>query len=314
MKLFISKMQSPKPPLIIVVGPTAVGKTALAIDLAERFNGEIISADSRLFYRGLDVGTAKPTISERRGIPHHLIDIVEPDETLSLSVFQSLARQVIGEIINRFRLPFLVGGTGQYIRAVIEDWQVPQLAPDLQMRQAIHEWGKMIGGEELHRKLSRLDPAAAEKIDWRNLRRTVRAWEVILRTGRRFSDQRLKGESPYALTIIGLKRPRVELYKRIDARIDAMIAGGLIEEVRSLLAKGYSPELPSLSAIGYREIITYLQGQITLDEAVIRIKRATRIFVRRQSNWFKGNDPAIHWYENRPGILDLIEQEILSLK
>ncbi len=291
-------------PLVVIVGPTAVGKSAAAIELARRFEGEIISADSRLFYRGMDIGTAKPTLEEMSGVAHHLIDVADPGQNWSLALFQREARRIIEEVHRRGHLPFLVGGTGQYVRAVIEGWRIPPQAPDPRLRDALDQWAAEIGGAALHDRLAVLDPAAAASIDERNVRRTVRALEVTLHSGRRFSEQRLRSECPYQLLILGLKRPREELYARIDARIDAMIKGGLVEEVRSLLDKGYSDDLPTLSAIGYREILAYLQGKISLDEAVLLMKRQTHQFVRRQANWFKENDPSIHWVQAGDGAVD----------
>jgi len=282
--------------LIVLVGPTAVGKTETAVQLALRLCGEIISADSRLFYRGMDIGTAKPSLQERQGVPHHLIDIADPDETLSLAVFQRLARQALVEIWSRDRLPILVGGTGQYTRAVTQGWEVPPVQPDPRLRAALEVWEKEIGKEGLHARLAVLDPAAATAIDARNVRRTVRALEVILTTGRRFSDQRSSAPPDFPSLTIGLARPRDELYLRLDRRIDAMLEAGFVQEVERLLAQGYSPDLPTLSAIGYGEIAAYFLGEITLDEAVALIKRRTRIFVRRQANWFKPDDPHIHWF------------------
>jgi tRNA dimethylallyltransferase len=294
-------------PLIVLVGPTAVGKTEIAIRLAEHLGGEIVSADSRLFYRGMDIGTAKPTLAERGRVPHHLIDVAEPDEAWSLVIFQQEARRVIAGIHARGRLPFLVGGTGQYIRSVTEGWQAPAAQPDPRLRAALEAWVGQIGSQGLHERLSSLDPRAGEQIDARNLRRTVRALEVILSTGRLFSAQRQRGETPYNLLTLGLTRPRPELYARLDARIEAMFAAGWVEEVRSLLAKGYAPGLPSLSAIGYPQVIDYLQGKATYAEAVMLIKRLTRQFVRRQANWFKANDPQIHWFTAGKGTLEAME-------
>lgn len=294
-------------PLLVVVGPTAVGKTDFSIQLAERIGGEIVSADSRLFYRGMDIGTAKPSKAERSRVPHHLIDVANPDETWSLALFQQVVHHVISEIHGRERLPILVGGTGQYIRAVIEGWSLPKQPPDMKLRNALEEWASKIGAFELHRKLAIMDAEAAKQIDARNLRRTVRALEVIFRTGRRFSEQRRQTSSPYNFLVIGLKRPRAELYRRIDERVDRMIAGGLIREVQSLLASGYNPDLPAFSAIGYRQIIQYLQGKCSLEEAVVDIKRSTRQFVRRQANWFKDNDPGIHWFDMTNDTLGQVE-------
>ncbi len=298
------------PPLIVILGPTAVGKTEVALQLAERLHGEIVSADSRLLYRGMDIGTAKPTLTEQARVPHHLVDVTDPDEAWSLAVFQRAAYQAIGGIQARGRLPFLVGGTGQYIRAVIEGWEIPEVEPDPRLRVALEKWAGEIGAEGLHARLSALDPAAAARIDPPNLRRTVRALEVILHTGRRFSAQKGRRGSPYRTLILGLNRPRPELYERIDARIQAMLDAGLIEEVGGLLKQGYSPDLPPLSAIGYRQIIAYLQNEITLDEVLVQMKRITRQFVRRQANWFKADDPNILWFRAGPGIAAEMEQAI----
>jgi tRNA dimethylallyltransferase len=287
------------PPLIVIVGPTAVGKTELAIQLAERLNGEIVSADSRLFYRGMDIGTAKPSAAEMARVPHHLIDVADPDETWSLAVFQQKARAAIDGIHQKGRLPFLVGGTGQYVRAVTQGWTPPEVAPDHRLRATLEHLKDEKGNEGiywLHDKLRLLDPSAAEKIDPRNVRRTIRALEVILTTGRKFSAQSGQVESPYHLITIGLNRPREELYQRVDERIDLMFANGFLYEVNSLLSKGYSPSLPSMSAIGYREAIRVAKGEWTVDQAKVEMRRTTRIFVRRQANWFKESDPQIRWF------------------
>jgi tRNA dimethylallyltransferase len=306
-----------KPPLIVIVGPTAVGKTEIASQLAEWSKGEIVSADSRLFYRGMDIGTAKPTLAERTRVPHHLIDIAEPDQNWSLAMFQQAAYQAIEETHARGNLPFLVGGSGQYIRAVIDGWSIPGVEPNPDLRRSLESWSKQVGSEGLYSRLEQIDPEAAARIDPRNLRRTIRALEVILYTGERFSAQRRKGDAPYRHLILGLTRPRPELYARIDARIDAMLNAGLIEEVASLLALGYDPGLPSLSAIGYRQIVDYLQGEIGLEEAIIQMKRSTRRFVRRQANWFKPDDPQIKWFQVTDDILDQmsgIMKEFLTSK
>lgn len=285
-----------KPPLILIVGATAVGKTELAIKLAEKFNGEILSADSRLFYKGMDVGTAKPSKEELSRVSHHLIDIVNPDETLSLAVFQKKATDIIENIYQRNKIPFLVGGTGQYVRAVTEGWTPPEVTPNEQLRNVLEKMKEERGEEWLYAKLKLLDSEAAEKIDLRNYRRTIRALEVIFSTGRKFSEQRSKGESPYHLISIGLTRPREELYKRVDERIEQMFANGLIDEVKGLLDKGYSPTLPSMSAIGYRECVSVVQGHMSIEQAKVEMRRMTRIFVRRQSNWFKESDESIKWF------------------
>ena len=302
-----------KPSLILIVGPTAVGKSEFAIRLAERLNAELISADSRLFYRSMDIGTAKPSRADRQRVPHHLIDIADPDQTVSLADFQRLAREAILDIHSRGRRPFLVGGTGQYVRAVTQAWQPPAVHPDQTIRRALEETDRLGGGSLLYRRLTAMDPAAAGKIEPSNTRRTVRALEVILKTGRRFSEQRGSGESPFDLLAIGLRRPRPELYARVDARIDDMFSAGLLDEVRALLARGYSPELPSMSAIGYRQCIEVLRGRMPVDAAKAEIRRLTRIFVRRQANWFKESDPGIKWFDaNEAGLIEAVSSFLRS--
>lgn len=293
----LTKIEGQRLTLVLIVGPTAVGKTEIAIQLAERMSGEIVSADSRLFYRGMDIGTAKPTRPERSRVPHHLIDIADPDETLSLSVFQHEAQRVISDIQARGKLPLLVGGTGQYVRAVTQAWTPPHVQPNSKLRAELEKIQKERGKEWLYDKLNSLDPEAAANIDLRNVRRTIRALEVILTTGRKFSELRGQGQSPYHLITIGLSRPRPELYARIDARIEEMFKQGLLDEVKSLLSKGYSPELPTISAIGYRECVKVIDGHWGMEEAKVAMRRATRSFVRRQANWFKENDPAINWFQ-----------------
>jgi len=297
-------------PLVVIVGPTAVGKTEISVQLAERLGGEIVSADSRLFYRGMDIGTAKPSLLERDRVPHYLIDIADPDQTLSLPQFQEKARYALEVVHIRGRLPFLVGGTGQYIRAVLQGWDPPRVPPNPDLRLTLERWADEIGKEALYTRLSSLDPQAATRIDPRNLRRTIRALEVIFTSGLPFSQQSLRSHSPYHSLLLGLIRSRTELYARIDARLEDMLKRGFVEEVNSLLDRGYSPDLPALSAIGYHQIIAHLQGEITLDEAILQIKRLTRTFVRRQANWFKAQDPEIYWFEVKPRVVDQIQELI----
>ena len=297
-------------PLVVILGPTAVGKTELSIRLAERLGGEIVSADSRLFYRGMDIGTAKPTPAERARVPHHLIDVAAPDEVWNLAFYLQEAKNVIREIHQRGNLPFLVGGTGQYIQALVEGWRIPGVEPDPALREALLAWAEEIGPEGLRARLAVLDPDAAAEIDGPNLRRMIRALEVILRSGELFSAQKGKGPTPYHVLRLGLTRPRQELYERVDLRIQNMLEAGFIEEVKSLLAQGYSPNLPPLSAIGYRQIIHYLNNVITLEEAVRQMKSKTRQFVRRQANWFQADDPQINWFQVSEDILVEMEEEI----
>src|SRR6185503_1565925 len=230
-----------------------------------------------------------PTREEQNRVPHHLIDIADPDEMLSLAVFQQKAREAIADIHTRNKIPFLVGGTGQYIRAVTEGWTPPEVTPNERLRGELEKMKDKSGVYWLYEKLKKLDPGAAEKIDPRNYRRTIRALEVILTTGRRFSEQRGQSESPYSLITIGLSRPRAELYERVDQRIEIMFASGFLEEVRTLLAKGYSPSLPTMSAIGYREGVRVINGEQSEEQAKAEMRRITRVFVRRQANWFKGS-------------------------
>jgi tRNA dimethylallyltransferase len=282
--------------LVVLVGPTAVGKTATALDLAEALSAEIVSADSRYLYRGLDIGTAKPSPAELARVPHHLIDVTSPDQPWSLSQYQAAAYAAIDDIRARGRLPLLVGGTGQYVRALTEGWQLPAGEPQGEVRQALEADLARDGLPALAERLRALDPDSAASVDLRNPRRVIRALEVVLTTGESFAAQRRKQPPPYAFVMLGLTRPRSELYARIDARVDEMLAAGLVAEVQGLVAQGYGWDLPAMSALGYRQIGNYLRGECSLDEAVAQVKRATRQFVRRQANWFKLTDPAIRWF------------------
>lgn len=279
--------------LLVIVGPTAVGKTALSLQLASEFDGEIISADSRLFYIGMDVGTAKPTAAERAAVPHHLIDICLPDETVTLGQYQRTAYQAVDEIISRNCLPILVGGTGQYVTAVVEGWGIPEIAPDMALRQQL----ELLGGVELARWLQALDPMAAQRIDSRNIRRVVRALEVTLISGRPISELQRKEPPPYDIQMIGLHRDRPQLYERIDRRVDLMMEAGLLEEVSNLRDRGYSAQLPAMSGLGYRQLLAYLRGEVDLEEAKDRIKFETHRFARQQATWFRQDDPRIQWFD-----------------
>jgi len=290
------------PPLVAIIGPTAVGKTEISIHLAEQLNGEIVSADSRLLYRGMDIGTAKPSPEDRARVPHHLIDVTEPENPWSLGLFRRAAHEAIEAIYLRGRLPFLVGGTGQYVCAILEGWSPPPKSDDPDVRSELEAFAAVHGSQALHERLADVDPDTASRIDHRNVRRVVRALEIYHVTGFAPSQQRMVHPPPFLILRVGLTLPRSELYARIDARIDAMLETGLVQEVEGLLARGVSPALPAMTAIGYHQIADYLQGVISLDEAVRRIRRSTRQFVRRQSNWFKADDPHIHWFEARQGV------------
>ncbi len=289
--------QKKQPPLIVIVGPTAVGKTRLSLRLAQEFDGEIVSADSRQVYRGLDIGTAKPTLEESERVPHHLIDVVAPDEAFTLAQYQELAYQAIGDVLGRGKFPFLVGGTGLYVKAVVEGWGIPRVPPNEELRAELYRQAELEGEEALHARLRGVDPAAAERIDPRNVRRVVRALEVCLETGRPISELQRKKPPPYRILQIGLTMERQELYRRIDERVDRMIESGLVEEVRGLVEQGYGYDLPSMSGLGYQQIGLYLRGQVNLEEAIQLIKRHTRRFVRHQYNWFRLDDEAIRWFD-----------------
>ena len=303
-------MDQEKKPLIVIVGPTAVGKTNISLQVAERLKGEIVSADSRLFYQGMDIGTAKPTWEEQKLVPHHLINVASPDQDWSLAVYLPRAIAVIEEIQQRGNLPFLVGGTGQYIQAVVQGWDLPSIKPDPGLRAVLRQWADQIGVDGIRARLAELDPEAAEGIDGPNLRRLIRALEVILSSGKRFSAQKKALGSSFQVLQIGLIRPREELYKRIDLRIDQMLAKGLVGEVQALLDTGYSMDLSAMSAIGYKQIIKYLHGEISLAEAVQQIRSKSRKYVRQQANWFRENDPDIHWFSAAAGPTEKIIDEI----
>jgi tRNA dimethylallyltransferase len=283
--------------VVAIVGPTAVGKTGLSLDLAEALNGEIVSADSRQIYRDMDIGTAKATPAEQARVPHYLLDVVVPDQVLTLAEYQQMAYRAIAEIQGRGRLPFIVGGTGQYVAALLEGWRIPEVPPDPALRAQLEAEAAAHGAEALHLRLGAIDPVAASHIDYRNVRRVIRALEVCLVAGRPISELQAKSPPPFRAVQIGVTRERSLLYQRIDSRVDRMIEDGLVQEVRGLAERGYSWELPSMTGLGYRQIGQHLRGEATLDEAVALIKKATRRLVQQQYNWFRLNDPMIRWYD-----------------
>ncbi|MBC7263479.1 MAG: tRNA (adenosine(37)-N6)-dimethylallyltransferase MiaA [Chloroflexi bacterium] len=297
-------------PLVVLVGPTGVGKTALALSLAERIHLEVISADSRQVYRYMDIGTAKPSTEEQRRVRHHLIDIVDPDEEFTLAQYQALAYEAIEEIWSRGALPLLVGGTGLYVKAVVEGWTIPRVPPDSALRRRLEDLAEAEGAAALHQRLRTLDPVAAARIDPRNVRRVIRALEVCERMDQPISDLQRKEPPPYRILQLGLTMPRPLLYERIDRRVDEMIARGLVAEVEGLVARGYHYDLPSMSGLGYRQIGAYLQGKMSLAEAIADIKRQTRRFVRQQYNWFRLSDPRIRWLDGTTLPTDAAEQAI----
>ncbi|MBI4671237.1 MAG: tRNA (adenosine(37)-N6)-dimethylallyltransferase MiaA [Chloroflexi bacterium] len=279
--------------LLVLLGPTAVGKTEIALKLAQEFNGEIVSADSRLIYRGMDTATAKPTRAEQARVPHHLIDVVAPDEELTLAEYQARAYAAIDDIFARGKLPLLVGGTGLYVRAVVEGYNIPRVPPNPARRAELER----LPAPELYARLQTLDAAAAQTTLPNNARRIIRALEVIEATGEPLSAQQTRHPPPYPIYQIGLQLPRPLLYARVDARIDKMIEQGLVDEVRGLVARGYAFTLPSMTGLGYREIGAYLRGEIDLEQAIRLLKSNTRKFIRHQANWFRPSDARIQWFD-----------------
>jgi tRNA dimethylallyltransferase len=286
------------PHVVVLWGATAVGKTDLAIRLAQHFDGEIISADSRQIYRHMDIGTAKPTPAQQTAIRHHLLDVVTPDQTLSLAEYQQQALAAIADIHQRRKLPFVVGGTGQYITALVEGWSTPQVPPDPALRAELEALAAEHGASTLHQRLAQHDPAAAGNIDYRNVRRVVRALEVCLLTGQPFSAQTRKTPPPYRFTMLGLQLERETLYQRADQRLHQMIAQGFAAEVQHLLALGYSPNLPSMSGIGYQQLCAHLQDELPLAQAIELTQYATHDFIRRQLTWFRGHNLETLWHNS----------------
>jgi len=297
-----------KPKILTIVGPTASGKSSLAIGLAKKFRGEILSVDSRQIYKGMDIGTAKePGVWDSarevwmaENIPHFGINIVKPDQPYSVADFQTYANQIIIEILSRGHLPILVGGTGLWLRAIAENYNLTASGPNQDLRESLQ--GKT--AEELYAEYQKHDPEGAQKIDRSNPRRLLRALEVVLQTGTPFFSQQQKGESLHDVLQIGLCPDRAMLYKRINRRVDTMIKAGLVEEVQDL-QKRYGCEIPSMSGIGYRQICRYLKGEMTLDQATEEIKKDTRHYAKRQWTWFK-RDLGIHWVKTSKEAEDLV--------
>jgi tRNA dimethylallyltransferase len=289
-----------RPPLVVVAGPTAVGKTALGIALAHRFDGEVVSADSRYLYRGLDIGVAKPEEEERRGVPHHLIDVVPPDGEMSLATYQDLAYAAIADVLARGRLPLLVGGTPLYVNAVVEGWRIPRVPPNPALRAALEAEAAARGIPALLARLREVDPDAAARTGT-NLRRIVRALEVHEATGVPMSRQEGKGPRPFETLEIGLTMPRDALHRAVDRRVDDQIARGLVGEVRSLLDAGLDPDAPAMSSLGYRQLLPHLRGEESLEAAVARIKTDTHRYVRHQETWLRRNPRLVPIDVTHPG-------------
>ncbi|MCH8994803.1 MAG: tRNA (adenosine(37)-N6)-dimethylallyltransferase MiaA [Chloroflexi bacterium] len=283
--------------LVAIVGPTATGKSALAVRLAEQLRGEVVNADSRQVYRGMEIGTAKPTAEERARVRHHIIDVAVPNETFSLGRYLDLAHAALDGCWSREVLPILAGGTGQYVWALLEGWHVPRVPPDAGLRAELEAQAERDGPQALIEELGRVDPAYAARVDSNNVRRVIRALEVYRRTGRPISACQTRQPLDCVSVVVGLSCPRDELYRRIDARVDAMIERGLIDEVRGLVEGGYACDLPAMSGIGYRQVCQHFAGELSLDEAIARIKTATHRLARTQHNWFRRDDSRIHWID-----------------
>lgn len=279
-----------KPTVLFIIGQTAVGKSALALNVAAHYNGEIISADSRQIYRQMDIGTAKPTRAELAQVPHHLIDVVAPDQVFTLAQYRDAALAQIAAITTRGRLPMVVGGTGQYVAALLEGWSIPELPPNEALRAELAARAARDGGADLYAQLQTLDPVAAASIHATNVRRVMRALEVCLITGQPFSQLRQVQELTFVPRVVWLTSDTPTLYARIDQRVDAMMQAGLLAEVESLRAAGYGWELPAMSGIGYREFMPYFAGESSLAAVVERIKFDTHAFARRQATWFRRFD------------------------
>lgn len=299
-------------PLIILLGPTGVGKTGLAIEMAKQINGEIIGADSRQIYRYMDIGTAKPTPEQQREVRHHLLDVVDPAEKLAVAQYQKMTYETIDAIHQQGRIPLLVGGTGQYISAVAEGWSIPEVPPNEDLRTELETFAAEHGSESLHRRLGKLDPVAAEHIDHRNVRRVVRALEVCLETQQPISELQRKHPPPYRMAYHGLTLEREALYERADCRVDEMMKAGFLNEVRTLLDMGYDRHLPSMSGLGYAQLAAHALDGIALDEAIASTKFDTHDFIRRQYTWFRGHDPGILWHNmgqvESPDIIESVAQ------
>lgn len=279
-----------KKPLIILTGPTAVGKTALSVKLAKVINGSIISADSMQVYRGMDIGSAKVTKEEMGGIKHYLIDVLEPDEEFHVVCFQQMAKEAMAEIYQEGKIPILTGGTGFYIQSVLYDIDFTSQQEDIAYRERLEQLAKEQGNEALHAMLQEVDPVSAEKIHANNVKRVIRALEFYEKTGMPISEHNEKEaakESPYTFCYFVLNDDRQRLYDRIELRIDQMLEQGLVDEVRKLKEKGYHKEMVSMQGLGYKEILAWLDGEISYEEAVYILKRDTRHFAKRQLTWFR---------------------------
>ncbi len=303
-----------KPKVAVILGPTATGKSHCGIELAKRLNGEIISGDSMLVYKKMNIGTAKPTAEELASVPHHLIDILPPEAEFSVVDFKALAEPLIADINNRGKLPIIVGGTGLYIKALLENYEFNTVEECSELRQELEEFAKSSGNAALHAKLRQIDPAAADRLHSNDVRRVIRAIEAA-EGGEKITHQKA-GEWPYDAVVFGLRMERDVLYARINDRVDKMLADGLIEETKALLAGGLAADALSMRSIGYRQMTWYLQGAMAKDAAVDKLKQATRNFAKRQFTWYR-QMPYIKWFDldQRPDyekIIDDMQQMLVE--
>jgi tRNA dimethylallyltransferase len=305
-------------PLVVILGPTAAGKSDIAVEVALHCHGEVISADSVQLYRHFQIGSAQLSESEQRGVPHHLLGILEPDAEFSVARFQELARQKITEIAGRGKLPFLVGGTGLYIQAVVDPYEFPEVDDGLlELRQHYRQFQAEGRGEELYHELQQVDPVSAERLHPNDSRRVSRALEVYHLTGQPISAQPRReytGSIYDPLLVIGITWERSELYRRIDFRVEQMFRNGLVEEVRKILVLGYSPELKPLQTLGYKQVVGYLQGEYDLETAISLTRQATRRFAKRQLTWFR-RDPRVQWFDvtGSSGTVEILNKIIQSI-
>ncbi len=298
-------MSSTEPANVVtIVGPTASGKSHLGMEIARSVGGEIIGADSRQIYRHMDIGTAKPPVEDRQRVRHHLVDIIEPSDDYSVALYVRQAREAISNVLKRGRVPIVVGGTGQYVWALLEGWNVPEVSPNPLLRDDLHTRMAREGLPALVKELKETAPVAARRIDLANPRRVIRALELALQTPDGEPEEPTRTPPPFQATVIGIEVDRAWLYDRINARVDAMIEAGWVGEVENLLDMGFGPDLPAMSSHGYREICEYLRGEVTLEDTVETIKTKTRRFPRQQGAWFRANDERIRWFSDENGGLD----------
>ncbi|MBQ2891091.1 MAG: tRNA (adenosine(37)-N6)-dimethylallyltransferase MiaA [Clostridia bacterium] len=285
-----------KSKILAIAGPTASGKTALSIELAKRYNGEIVSCDSMQIYKGMNIGTAKPTEEEKQGIPHYMIDIISPNDNFSVAEYVNLAREYIDDILRRGKLPILTGGTGLYLDSVINNTKFSDAKEDADYRESLYDLAGKEGNGAVHKLLEEIDPLSAEKIHENNLRRVIRALEIYKTTGKTMTQVNIESEreSLYDALIIGIDMDRELLYERINKRVDIMLDHGLLDEIKALMNKGFDKSSTAFQAIGYKEFISYFEGEISFPEAVDKVKQESRRYAKRQMTWFRRNEN-INW-------------------